>query len=70
VEPQFIRADKDVGKLPDDFAVVTYPNVGFHDDTMLVTYYKDQYLKITGEEAGGTESVYPLLLLPLKWLYN
>jgi len=37
---------------------------------MLVTYYKDQYLKITGEEAGGTESVYPLLLLPLKWLYN
>jgi hypothetical protein len=68
--PQFIRAAKDVGKLPDDFAVVSYPNVGFHDDTILITYYKDQYLRITGEESGGGESDYPLLALPLKWLYD
>jgi len=33
-----VRGRDDVGKLPDDWGNVSYPNVGFHADTVLVDF--------------------------------
>ena len=37
-ESQMVRGRDDVGKLPDDWGNVSYPNVGFHADTVLVDF--------------------------------
>ena len=58
-EPQLLRGAKDVGRIPDDYRMIDYPNVGFHEDAVLISYQWNH-------QTGKTK----LLLLPLEWFYH
>ena len=59
--PEMVRADKVLGELPEGFGNVSYPDIFFYEDMVLVKYIKrllkpDYKLKM-------------LKILPLKWFY-
>jgi len=62
-EPAMTRADKDVGKLPMPFATVSYPDLIFAGENVLVKYHK-RY--INPEMSVGVK----LMSKPLDWFYG
>ena len=61
--PSPIRADKELGELPVPFGNVSYPDVVFLEDTVIVKYYKTYY-----------NPPFPvgiiMQILPLDWFYE
>ncbi len=64
-EPGMARAFKNVGTLPDDFGNVDYPNVGFHEDSVIVTWHRKIVKPRPGDVMGSR-----LRVLPLSWFYE
>ena len=62
-EPAMTRADKDVGELPIPFGTVSYPDVIFAGENVLVKYHK-RY--INPEMSVGVK----LMSKPLEWFYG
>jgi len=61
--PGPVRADKDLGELPVPFGAVSYPDVVFVEDTVIVKYYKTY-----------NNPPFPvgliMQILPLDWFYE
>ncbi|MFH0966014.1 MAG: sialidase family protein, partial [Planctomycetota bacterium] len=64
-EPGMARAFDFVGELPDDHGMVDYPNIGFHADTVLVTWIRAIIKPRPGQFTGGR-----LLVAPVSWFYE
>ena len=65
LEPAMARAFDYVGELPDDHGMVDYPNMAFHEDTVLVTWIRAIIKPRPGQFTGGR-----LLVAPVSWFYN
>ena len=61
-EPGMVRARRELGELDPDFATVSYPNIGFHGDEVLISY---QWARLHPRQ-GRTK----LRIYPIKWFYQ
>ena len=62
-EPGMARADKELGELPMPFALVSYPDVAFVGNDVLVKYLKDWV-------NPNVDRKMKLRVLPLDWFYG
>jgi len=61
-EPGMVRARRELGELDPDFATVSYPNIGFHGDEVLISY---QWARLHPRQ-GQTK----LRIYPVEWFYQ
>jgi hypothetical protein len=64
-EPAMARAFRYVGELPDDYGAVSYPNIGFHKDSVFLVWTRSVVKPRTGDVTGLR-----LRVLPLSWFYE
>ena len=64
-EPGMARALKFIGELTPGYGHVDYPNVGFHEDKVLVTWLRGITYTRPGEFTGAR-----LRVVPVSWFYE
>ena len=65
-----VRALKQVGELPQDFAMVYYPNAHFLKDRVFITYGLRKGLAVTDGKVGFQDGQRQLVIRPIDWLYE
>jgi hypothetical protein len=61
--PAMVRARNFVGELPEDYGNVDYPNIGFHQDEILIIY---SWNRLVPERVGRMK----LRIYPVEWFYK
>jgi hypothetical protein len=61
-EPGMVRARRKLGELDGDFATVSYPNIGFHEDEALISY---QWAKLHPRQGRAKLRIYSV-----EWFYE
>ncbi|MBM3892059.1 MAG: hypothetical protein FJ388_23330 [Verrucomicrobia bacterium] len=64
-DPSMARAFRYVGVLPDDYGAVSYPNIGFHKDSVILMWSRSVVKARPGDVTGLR-----LRVLPLSWFYE
>jgi len=65
IEPEesgMVRARRELGELGPDFATVGYPNIGFHEDKVLISY---QWARLHPRQGRAKLRIYPV-----EWFYR
>lgn len=61
-EPGMVRARRELGELNPDFATVSYPNIGFHGDEVLISY---SWALLHPRQSRAKLRIYPV-----SWFYR
>lgn len=74
IEPEpeigMVRALKNVGPLPEDYSVATYPNAVFVRDHVFIMFDYRENLVLDGDKVQHRSRYRRLLVRPVKWLYE
>ena len=64
-EPAMARALPWIGEVPDNWGHLDYPNIGFHEDTVILIYGRAILKPLPGKPTG-----WRLRVVPVEWFYQ